>query len=165
MDLIKSGPGRPRKFGRPSRSVTVTLPEDVLTRLAGIDTDLARAIVALVERRRADMRAVKPAEISSYGSHAVIIVTPVQALKRIGGVQLVPIGNGRALISLERTQSIPGFELELVDALARGPVSELERQTLGAIVEILRQTRRSRRSVLEARTIIVFQTKRQRRRA
>ena len=165
MQLIKSGPGRPRKFGRPSRSVTVTLPEDVLTRLAGIDTDLGRAIVALVERRRVDVRAVKPAEISSYGSHAVIIVTPVQALKRIAGVQLVPIGNGRALISLERTQSIAGFELELVDALAQNRASELERQTLGAIVEILRQTRRSHRSILEARTIIVFQTKRQRRRA
>ena len=77
----------------------------------------------------------------------------------------VPIGNGRALISLERTQSIAGFELELVDALAQSRASELERQTLGAIVEILRQTRRSHRSVLEARTIIVFQTKRQRRRA
>jgi hypothetical protein len=143
----------------------VTLPEDVLTRLAGLDADLGRAIVALVERRRIDVRAVKPAEISSYGSHAVIIVTPVQALKRIAGVQLVPIGNGRALISLERTQSIAGFELELVDALAQRRASELERQTLGAIVEILRQTRRSHRSTLEARTIIVFQTKRQRRRA
>jgi hypothetical protein len=165
MQLIKSGPGRPRKFGRPSRSVTVTLPEDVLTRLAGIDTDLGRAIVALVERRRTYVRAVKPAEISSYGSHAVIIVTPVQALKRIAGVQLVPIGNGRALISLERTQSIAGFELELVDVLAQNRASELERQTLGAIVEILRQTRRSHRSILEARTIIVFQTKRRRRRA
>jgi hypothetical protein len=165
MQLIKSGPGRPRKFGRPSRSVTVTLPEDVLTRLASIDTDLGRAIVTLVERRRADVRAVKPAEISSYGNHAVIIVTPVQALKRIAGVQLVPIGNGRALISLERTQSIAGFELELVDALAQSRASELERQTLGAIVEILRQTRRSHRSILEARTIIVFQTKRRRRSA
>jgi hypothetical protein len=165
MQLIKSGPGRPRKFGRPSRAVTVTLPEDVLTRLTGVDTDLGRAIVALVERRRAYVRAVKPAEISSYGNHAVIIVNPVQALKRIGGVQLVPIGNGRALISLERTQSIPAFELELVDALARGTVSERERQTFAAIVEILRQTRRSRRVILESRTIIVFQTKRQRRRA
>ena len=165
MQLIKSGPGRPRKFGRPSRAVTVTLPEDVLTRLTGVDTDLGRAIVALVERRRAYVRAVKPAEMSSYGNHAVIIVNPVQALKRIGGVQLVPIGNGRALISLERTQSIPAFELELVDALARGTVSERERQTFAAIVEILRQSRRSRRVILESRTIIVFQTKRQRRRA
>ena len=165
MQLIKSGPGRPRKFGRPSRAVTVTLPEDVLTRLAGLDTDLGRAIVALVERRRAAVRAVKPAEISSYGSRAVIIVTPVQALKRIAGVELVPIGNGRALISLERTQSIPAFELELVDALARDAVSERERQTLTAIVEILRQTRRSSKVILEARTIIVFETRRQRRRA
>jgi hypothetical protein len=162
MQLIKSGPGRPRKFGRPSRSVTVTLPEDVLTRLSGIDGDLGRAIVTLVERRRMNGRARKPAEISSYGRHAVIIVSPVPALQRIGGVQLVPIGNGRALISLDRAQLIPAFELELVDALARG-VSERERQTLGAIVEILRQTRRSRKVVLEARTIIVFQTKRQRR--
>jgi hypothetical protein len=165
MELIKQGPGRPRKFGRPSRAVTVTLPEDVLSRLGVLDTDLGRAIVTLVERRGARARAVKPAEIASYGRHAVIIVTPVNALKRIAGVQLVPIGNGRALISLERTHSIPEFELGLGDLLARGDVGELERRTLGAIVDILRQTRRSRRVMLEERTIIVFEAKRQRRRA
>jgi hypothetical protein len=164
MQLIKQRPGRPRKFGRPARAVTVTLPEDVLTRLAGLDSDIGRAIVALVERRRAGVRAVKPAVIASYGSHAVIIVTPVQALKRIGRVQLVPIGNGRALISLERSFSIPEFELELGDALARDEVNELERQTLEAIAEILRQTRRSRRVILAERTMIVLETKRQRRR-
>jgi hypothetical protein len=165
MDVIKHGPGRPPKFGRPSRAVTVTLPEDVLTRLGGLDTDLGRAIVALVERRRTHVRAVKPAEMASYGNHAVIIVTPVPALKRIAGVQLVPIGNGRALISLKRTHSVPEFELELGDALARGDVSRLERQTLEAIAEILKHGRRSRRVMLEERTIIVFEVKRQRRRA
>ena len=56
MELIKHGPGRPRKFGRPSRAVTVTLPEDVLTRLGVLDTDLGRAIVTLVERRGARAR-------------------------------------------------------------------------------------------------------------
>jgi hypothetical protein len=165
MELIKHGPGRPRKFGRPSRAVTVTLPEDVLTRLGGLDTDLGRAIVTLVERKAARVRTVEPAEIASYGNHAVIVVTPVNALKRIAGVQLVPIGNGRAMISLERTHSIPEFELGLGDALARHDVSELERQTLGAIADILKQTRRSRRVILEQRTIIVLETKRQRRRA
>jgi hypothetical protein len=165
MELIKHGPGRPRKFGRPSRAVTVTLPEDVLQRLGGLDTDLGRAIVTLVERRGTRTRAVQPAEISSYGSHSVIVVTPVNALKRIAGVLLVPIGNGRALISLERTHSIPEFELGLGDALARDDVSALERRTLGLIADILRQTRRSRRVMLEERTIIVFETKRQRRRA
>ena len=165
MELIKHGPGRPRKFGRPSRAVTVTLPEDVLTRLGVLDADLGRAIVALVERKGARARTVEPAEIATYGNHAVIVVTPVNALKRIAGVLLVPIGNGRALISLERAHSIPEFELGLGDALVRGDVTARERQTLGAIAEILKQTRRSRSVVLEERTIIVLETKRQRRRA
>lgn len=165
MEMIKHGPGRPQKYGRPSRAVTVTLPDDVLTRLSGVDADLGRAIVAVVERSRARAHAIKPAEITTYGNHAVIIVTPVPALKRIEGVQLVPIGNGRALISLERTHSIPEFELELGDALARAGVSKREKQTLGAIADILRQTRRSRRGTLAERKIIVFESKRQRRRA
>src|SRR4029079_11482540 len=44
---VRLGPGRPRKFAQPSRPVTVTLPEDTLTRLGTIDADLGRAIVAL----------------------------------------------------------------------------------------------------------------------
>ena len=88
----------------------------------------------------------------------------MKALKRIAGVQLVPIGNGRALISLEHPHSIPQFELGLGDALEQGDVSELERQTLEAIADILRQTRRSRGILLEERTIIVLESKRQRRR-
>jgi hypothetical protein len=165
MELIKHGPGRPRKFGRPSRAVTVTLPEDVLTRLGVLDADLARAIVALVERKGARVRSIERAEIASYGNHAVITVVPVNALKRIAGVQLVPIGNGRAMISLEHPHSISEFELGLGDALERGNITERERQTLQAIASILRRTRRSRRVMLEERTIIVLETKRQRRRA
>jgi hypothetical protein len=164
MEMIKHGPGRPRKYGRPSRAVTVTLPDDVLSRLNGVDADLGRAIVALVERSHAPVQAFKPAEITTYGNHAVIIVTPVAALKRIDGVQLVPIGNGRALISLEQTHSIPEFELELGDALARAGVTKREKQTLGAIADILRQTRRSRLGTLAERKIIVFESKRRRRR-
>jgi hypothetical protein len=165
MELIKHGPGRPRKFGRPSRAVTVTLPEDVLTRLGGLDADLGRAIVTLVERKAARVRSVEPAEIASYGNHAVIVVRPVNALKRIAGVLLVPIGNGRALISLERARSIPEFELGVGDALVRDDVTQLERRTLEGIAEILKQTRRSRSVTVKQRTIIVLETKRQRRRA
>jgi len=85
-------------------------------------------------------------------------------LRRIAGVQLVPIGNGRALISLERTHSVPEFELGIGDVLSQGDITETERRTLGAIADILKQTRRSRRVMLEERTIIVFEMKRQRRR-
>jgi hypothetical protein len=163
--LVKQGPGRPRKYDRPSRAVTVTLPEDVLARLQALGTDLGRAIVTLVERKSPRAQAVAPAEVASYGNHGVIVVTPANALKRIAGVQLVPIGNGRALVSLERSHSIPEFELGLGDALERDDVRESERQTLQALAEILRRTRRSRRIMLEERTIIVLETKRQRRQA
>ena len=161
----KHGPGRPPKYGRPSRAVTVTLPEDVLARLSAVDADLGRAIVKVAERNgKPHVRAVRPAELATYGNHAVIIVNPARALKRLAGVQLVPVGNGRALISLDRPHSIPQLELSVRDAIEGGDMSGAERQTLEAIAEILRQARSSRGVTLEERTIIVLESKRQRRR-
>src|SRR5712692_4228290 len=136
MHLEKPGPGRPRKYGRASRVVTVTLPEDVLARLGAIDPDLGRAIVRMVEKngpRRT--RLPRPAEIATYGSHAVIVVTPVKALKRLDGVQLVPIGDGRALISLEHPHSVPQLELDIRDLVERGEMSATERRALEAIAD------------------------------
>jgi len=49
--LATQGRGRPKKYGRPARAVTVTLPEDILATLNAADTDLGRAIVKFVERR------------------------------------------------------------------------------------------------------------------
>jgi hypothetical protein len=164
MTLPKRGPGRPPKFGRPSRLVTVTLPEDILARLALVDPDLGRAIVAV-----ADSRAPRPAdeipaaELSSYGNHAIIVVTPVKALKRLPGVQLVPIGSGRSLISLNTPNSITRFEIDVRDQLERNDVDGPERRTLEAIADLLRQARQARSVTVEARTIIVFESKRQRR--
>lgn len=164
MEMVKHGPGRPPKYGRPSRTVSVTLPEDVLDGLGSIDADIGRAIVNLTERRRPHVRPVRPAELATYGSHAVIIVNPARALKRLAGVQLVPVGNGRALISLEHPHSIPELELAVRDAIEHGNMSARERQTLEAIVEILTRARRSRGISLEERTIIVLESRRQRRR-
>ena len=154
------------KYGRASRAVTVTLPEDVLARLSAVDTDLGRAIVMLAERHgKPRARVPRAAEIAAFGKHAVIIVNPVRALKRLPGVQLIPIGNGRALISLDRSNSISQLELDVRDAIERSDVREPERQTLETIADILRQTRLSRSISLEERTIIVLESKRQRRRA
>jgi len=153
------------KYGRASRAVTVTLPEDVLARLNGVDADLGHAIVMLAERHaRPRARLPRAAEVAPYGKHAVIIVNPVRALKRLPGVQLVPIGNGRALISLAQPNSIPQLELAVRDAIDHRSVSVPERQTLEAIADILRQARQSPSVVLEERTIIVLESKRQRRR-
>ena len=156
--------GRPRKFGRPSRAVTVTLPEDVLARLRSVDGDLGRAIVTLVERRPAQSKTALPAEISSFGNHAVIVVTPVKALQRIPGVELVPIGNGRCLISLVPPHSIPQLELDIRDVLAGGDPTDPQHGTLAAIAEILRTARASGQTLPQERTIIVLESRRNRRR-
>jgi hypothetical protein len=159
----KLRPGRPRKYNRASRPVTITLPDDVLARLGDIDSDLGRAIVTIVERQRPSRsRPLRPAELARYGSHAVIVVTPVKALKRLPGIELVPVGNGRALIALERGVAIPQLELNVRDAMEQGGIKEPERRTLEAIADILRAARLSRGGMLQERTIIVLELKRRR---
>ena len=161
MEPVKLARGRPKKYGRDARAVTITLPNDVLGSLEAVDADVGRAIVRLVERRGTTRaRGARAAEISAYGGHAVIVVKPVRALKRLPGVQLVPIGNGRALISLDRSLSIPRLELAVRDAIDGTEVSEPERQILKAIGDILRQARSSRTVSVEERTIIVLESKR-----
>ena len=153
------------KYGRASRAVTLTLPDDVIARLSAVDSDLGRAIVTLAERHGTPRaRKLRLAEIAPYGNHAVIVVIPAKVLKRLPGVQLVPIGNGRALISLEPAGSISQLELDLRDAIERDGVTGGERETLEAIADILRQTRLSRTVSLQSRTIIVLESKRLRRR-
>ena len=166
METIRHRPGRPRKYARPSRAVTVTLPEDVIARLQSVDGDLGHGIVSLAERRRGAASPSGPvAGISRYGSHAVILVTPLNALRRLPGVELVPIGGGRALISLAAPHSIPQLELAVRDAVEHARAGSAERQALEAVAEILRNARQSPGVSLQERTIIVLEPKRQRRRA
>jgi len=161
MPRVKPARGRPRKYGRPSRAVTFTLPEDVLSRLSVIDADVGRAIVRLVEHRRnAPVRHAPHAELARYGNHAVIVVNPAKALKRLPGVELVPIGNGRALISLGGSHSIAQLELALRDALEAKQLSDAERETLEAVAAVLRRARQARGLSVEQRTIIVLARRR-----
>ncbi len=158
--------GRPPKYGRPARAVTVTLPEDILARLSATDADLGRAIVKLVEgggKPRGHSR--KPAEIATYGTRSIIVVPDARALRRLAGVQLVPIGNGRCLIALEPPYSIPQLELDIRDLLAQKEVAETERKTLDSVAAILRSARVSRDVTPEERTIIVLEARRSRRSA
>ena len=161
MELLKLGRGRPKKYGREARAVTITLPDDVLVRLQALDADVGRAIVRLVERQgRTSAPRGQPAELSRYGNHAVILVKPAKALKRLPGVQLVPVGNGRALVSLDAPLAVSQLELAVRDALEGTAVHEPERQILQGIVDILRQARSSRTVSVEERTIIVLVAKR-----
>jgi hypothetical protein len=166
MKQIRHGPGRPPKYGRPSRAVSITLPEDVMVRLSALDSDLGSAIVRLADRSgKRRERAARPAEVATHGNRAVIVVNAAKILKRLPGVQLVPIGNGRALISLKQPHSVAQFELNLRDEEAFGQMNSVERQTLHAVAEILQEARRSSSVTVAERTIIVLESKRQRRRS
>ena len=152
--------GRPRKYGRPSRAVTVTLPEDTLARLASVHADIGSAIVNLVERKTS-MRVppMRAAEITRYGSHAVIVVTPSPTLRRLRGVHLVPVADGRALISLAASTSILSLELQVRDALEHLEPGNRDRDGLESVAEILRRGRGDRGFTSEPRTIIVLASK------
>src|SRR5437016_6034623 len=90
--------GRPRKFSAPSHAVTLTLPDEIIAALSAVDPDLSRAVVR-VTQPEIRKRPHPPAELQHFGRRAVIVVNPSRALEESTGVMLVPLSDGRALIS------------------------------------------------------------------
>ena len=121
--------GRPRKFSRPARAVTLTLPEDTIATLRGIDRDLGRAIVRVVQPHTPEPPR-RPAELVRFGSRAVILVAPTRALKEWTGAELVPLAD----------PSLP----------------DEDRETFVAVADILGNSRRSGRGEVRQRNIIVL---------
>lgn len=157
IKLVPGGRGRPPKFGRPARAVTLTLPEDIIAALNALDEDLSRAVVRLAQPLAADVVPRAPAELSRYGDRAVIVVRRVAALRKIAGVTLIPLPDGRALISLER-MSVHEFELRLRDVIADDLTDAGDRTVLTSIAEILASARHSKRIAVVSRSIIVLQS-------
>ena len=155
--------GRPRKFPAPSRAVTLTLPEDVLASLSAIDADLSRAVVRVAQKRRA-ARGPGPAELVKFGSRAVIVVHATRTLEKQTGVLLIPLSDGRALISFDETMTPARLELAIEDALDDHRLEPDDRRVFAAIRDILKSARRSGHVMLRQRNIIVLESQRQRNR-
>lgn len=154
--------GRPRKFGRPARAVTLTLPEDVIATLQTIDTDLSLAVVRATASL-APPSSFRPAELTTYGNRSVIIVPRSRLLSERTGVELVPLSDGRALISLDDRVSIPQLELRLTDALDDPGLDEESRRLFEELVNILRRARHDRTVEFRQRQIIILHRRRARR--
>jgi hypothetical protein len=152
--------GRPRKFSRPSRGVTLTLPTDVIAALEEIDTDLSVAVVRLAQRMLPENQNAR-AELINYGGRAIIIVPRSQLLKDRTGVELVPITDGRALMAFDNKLSVSQLELRIGDALADPAIEGGDRAMFEGLAEILKDARRSARVEVRQRNIIVLQTTRQ----
>ena len=154
---MRRGRGRPRKFAAPSRAVTLTLPEWVLSALTDVHQDISKAVVQLMQKRpRQQARPL--AELSTFGRNAVITVRPTPSLERRGGVRLVPLPDGRALLSFDQPTSIADLELTLHDALEDEQLAGADRQVFEAIVGILKDARHSRDITLHRRNIIVLES-------
>ena len=157
--LVAPRRGRPRKFGRPAEPVTITLPDDVVHALRAVDPDLSRAIVRLAEKSGASIVPRLPVELTHYGHSAVIVVAPTKAIRRLAGVALVPLPDGRALISLDQQIGVAEFEVMVRDALDTDGMALSERAVLEALGDILREARRSRKVKLRERSIIVLESR------
>ncbi len=149
--------GRPRKFASPSRAVTLTLPEEVLASLSGIDADLSRAVVRLTQPEVAK-RPHAAAELVTFGRRAVIVVNPTRTLEQRTGVLLIPLSDGRALISFDDTMTTARLELRIEDALEDPHLSPEDRGIFETIRGILKQVRRSRGVTVHQPHIIVLES-------
>jgi len=157
MSALRRRRGRPRKFDAPSRAVTLTLPEAVIASLTAVDSDISRAIVALTKRGR-PANGTPPAALAVFGNRAVITVRPTKSLEKRTGVNLVPLPDGRALISFNQPKSVAELELLIYDALEDKSLSADDRRVFEGIGSILRDARRSSEVSLNHRTIIVLES-------
>ena len=159
IDNVRPRRGRPRKFLGPSLAVTLTLPEEVIAALRTLDPDLSRAVVRLTQPELAK-RPHPPAELAVFGGKAVIVVNPSHTLEQRTGVSLVPLPDGRALISFDQAMSIPRLELMLQDALEDRELPATDRRIFEAIGDILRTARRSNGVAVQQRNIIILEASR-----
>lgn len=151
--------GRPLKFGRPTRPLSISLPDDVIEWLESLDPDPAWAIVGLFEKarsRHASTGPRVPAELVQLpGKRALILVTP-DVFDGLSGVSVIRLSDGRGFLALQPGKGYADLELAVVDMIDAVNVSPERRK---ALVEIRKQLREWRQSglVFEARSILVVE--------
>jgi hypothetical protein len=144
--------------------VTLTLPEHVIEALETIDADLSRAIVRLTQPEVAK-RPHPAAELAVFGTRAVIVVNPTRTLEQHTGVHLIPLPDGRALISFDAPLTIADLELMIDDAIDDHRLSSSDQTVFKEIGDLLRGARRSKTVRLQQRNIIVIESRRAARQA
>jgi hypothetical protein len=142
--------------------VTLTLPESVIGALSAVDRDLSRAIVRVTQPEVAK-RPHAPAELVRFGRRAIVVVHPTRTLEERTGIFLVPLSDGRALISFDESLTIAGLELRVKDALEDKRLSADDRRIFERIHELLKAARTGSDVVMHERKIIVLESRARRR--
>jgi len=150
--------GRPSKYGRPSRVVAVTLPQEVIDTLREVHSDLGWAIVALVEKTRRIVQTASShadAELVEIGDGQRLIVVHSAIFHALPGVQMIPLSSTQAFLALEPGRGMADLELAVLDRLERPGVSEREHQALGRLRDQLRRWRKDPHLHFQVRSIIL----------
>jgi hypothetical protein len=154
-------PGRPPKFGRPSRVVAITLPEDVIDRLHRIHRDLGWAVVKLVDsplgghRRHEDRE--PDVELVTVADRRSLIVVNREVISNLPGVNIIPLSGNRAFLALDIDRGMSDLELAVSDRLAGPAVSRPERRALVKLQAQLRAWRHDDALRFHTRAVIVVE--------
>ena len=161
MDLVKAHRdkvgkklgGRPPKFAKPSRPVTVTLPESTLSDLRHISLDRSRAIVELTKKvlggKGNGTQLVEIVEMAK--NTGLVVVGPSRALRQIPFLRLVEVAPARYLLAVDQGHNFHSLEIAIIDALEDKQEErerELMTQLLGHIKGLRKAQRVSRAEIL-----------------
>src|SRR5262249_6652896 len=153
--------GRPSKFGRPSRVVAFTLPEDVIDRLHALHRDIGWAIVKLVDgqiSRPTDRPGSQPdVELVAVADRRSLIVVNREVIRNLPGVNIIPLTGTRAFLALDVDRGLSDLELAVNDRLADIKVDRRERRALTHLQAQLRRWRRDQELRFHTRAIIVVE--------
>jgi len=152
--------GRPPKFGRPSRVVALTLPDDALEALNRVDADTGWAIVKLLERELAGepARPRQPdVELVTIAARRSLIVVNRAVFTRLPGVSIIPLTDTRAFLALDAGRGVSDLELAVIDELADRELVDRERKALVSLRRQLAEWRHDHGLTFHTRAIIVVE--------
>ena len=158
--MVRLKRGRPPKFGRPSRVVAVTLPQETISGLRKLHSDLAWSIVTLFEKRPTARHEQQPrvsAELIDIAERRSLIVVNRAVIRRLPGVHIIPLNGDRAFLALESGLGLADLELAVRDRLDQGSVKARERSALEELRALLSKWRHDRRLRIYSRAIIVIE--------
>lgn len=154
--------GRPPKFGRPSRVVALTLPDDAIDRLRRVHRDLGWAIVNLLDNGSVPASAPHhddqpDVELVAVSDRRFLIVVNREVIRDLPGVSIIPLNGTRAFLALDIDRGMSDLELAVADRLAGSTTDRRERQALDKLRAHLTTWRRDHELRIHTRAIVVLE--------
>jgi len=161
FQTVRRGVGRPKKFAGPSRAITITLPEQVLTQLDLVDADRGRAIEKVTRSYVEGANVKRPlVEIIELAPGVgLLVLGPCRRLEAIPSIRSIEISPGRFLMMIVPGTPPESIEVEIADLLEAAESSPEEKKILKCLLVHIRNLRRARR--LEKAELLITSIPRQ----